>query len=251
MKLLENKNVIITGAGLGIGRAAAMLFAEHGARIVIAERDVSAGKTCAAEISGVGGEAAFIPTDVTDADSVEAMVRQTVETFGGIDVLYNNAGGSTTKDGPVTTAPIEEFWRTISVDLFGTYLCCRFALPHMIAAKSGVVVNTGSMVALIGRKNAHAYTASKGGVTSLTRALAAEYGEHNIRVNAVAPGVTRSERVEQRLAAGRIQRYVLDRHVLGLPEPIDVARTALYLASDLSTRVTGQIVPVDSGMTAF
>ena len=251
MKLIENKTVIITGAGLGIGRAAAQLFAEHGARVVIAERDVGAGESCASDIVSAGGKAAFIATDVTNADSVEAMVRQAVATFGGVDVLYNNAGGSSTKDGPVTTAPLDEFWHTINVDLYGTYLCCRFALPHMIAAKSGVVINTGSMVALIGRKNAHAYTASKGGVTALTRALAAEYGEHNIRVNAVAPGVTRSERVEERLSAGRIQQYVLDRHILGLPEPIDVARTALYLASDLSSRVTGQIVPVDSGMTAF
>jgi NAD(P)-dependent dehydrogenase (short-subunit alcohol dehydrogenase family) len=251
MTLLKGKTAIITGAGLGIGRAAALLFASHGANVVIAECDEATGAQAAADVAVAGGSALFVRTDVTRPDSVEAMVARTVAAFGGIDVLYNNAGGSTTGDGPVTTVPIDEFWHTVNVDLYGTFLCCRFAIPHMIEANGGAVINTSSMVALIGRKNAHAYTASKGGVTSLTRALAAEYGEHNIRVNAVAPGVTRSERVEQRLAAGRIQQYVLDRHVLGLPEPIDVAHAALYLASDLSSRVTGQILPVDSGMTAF
>ena len=251
MPLLQGRTAIITGAGQGSGRAAAILFASEGAEIVIAERDAATGAAVAAEVEAAGGRALFVHTDITQPDQVEALIGRTFETFGKIDVLYNNAGGSTTADGPVTTAPLEEFWRTINVDLYGTFLCSRFALPHMIAAKRGAVVNTSSMVALIGRKNAHSYTASKGAVTALTRAMAAEYGEHNIRVNAVAPGVTRSERVEQRLAAGRIQQYVLDRHVLGLPEPIDVARTALYLASDLSSRVTGQIVPVDSGMTAF
>lgn len=250
MPHLNNKTAIITGAATGIGRAAAAIFARAGAAVIIADLNVRSGEELAASIRAEGGRALFVKTDVTRVDDVEFMVARTLEAFGRIDVLYNNAGGSTTRDSTVVDVPLEEFRRTIELDLVGTFLCCRYAIPHIIAAGGGAVVNTSSMVALIGRRNAHSYTAAKGAITSLTRALAAEYASSGIRVNAVAPGVTLSDRVAERVAAGRIQPYVLERHMLGLPEPIDVARAALFLASDDARRITGQIVPVDSGMTA-
>ncbi|MFE3837200.1 SDR family NAD(P)-dependent oxidoreductase [Pseudogemmobacter sonorensis] len=251
MARLEGKTAIITGAGTGIGRAAGELFAAKGANVVLADIDGPAVEETAARIAAAGGRAMAITCDITEEASVAALMARAIDGFGRIDVLYNNAGGSSREDGPVTEVALEEFWRTLRLDLYGTVLCSRLAIPHIVAAGGGAVVNTGSMVAAYGRQGAHSYTAAKGGITSLTRAMAAEYAAQGVRVNAVAPGITRSPRVEARLAEGRIRQSDLDRHRLGLPEPIDIAQAALFLASDAARRITGHVLPVDSGMTAF
>ncbi|HEX3208767.1 MAG TPA: SDR family NAD(P)-dependent oxidoreductase, partial [Geminicoccaceae bacterium] len=195
MGRLEGKIALITGAGQGIGRAAARLFATEGARVVVAEIAREQGEATAKTIRDAGGEALFVATDVRDPASVEAAVRTTVDRFGRLDVLYNNAGGATARDGKVTEMVLEEFWRTIGVDLFGTFLGCRFAIPVMVEGGGGSIINTTSIRAMIGTAGADAYTSAKGGVRALPQALALQWAPHNIRVNAIAPGVVLTERV--------------------------------------------------------
>ena len=249
MGRLAGKAAFITGAGSGIGRRAAEIFAAEGARVAIAERDRDSGEAAAASIVAAGGEAIFIETDVTDEESVRAAITETVRRFGGLHILYNNAGGSSMADGPVTECPTDEFWRAIRLDLFGTWLVCRHGIPELIRSGGGSVVNASSVVAHMGWPGKDAYTAAKGGVAALTRSMAVEFAAQNVRVNAVAPGVTRTPRVVAQLAALETTRRLADQHLVGLAEPDDVARAALYLASDESARTTGHILQVDSGLT--
>jgi NAD(P)-dependent dehydrogenase (short-subunit alcohol dehydrogenase family) len=206
------------------------------------------GEASAAAIRQAGGEARFVPTDVTRPEQVEAAVRTAVDAFGGLDVLYNNAGGATPRDGRVTEIDLDEFWRTIGVDLFGTFLGCRFAIPVMAARGGGSIINTTSIRAMIGTAGADGYSSAKGGVRALTLALALQWAERNIRVNAIAPGVILSERVKALL---REDDPLFKKSLLGPCEPEDVAQLALYLASNESRRVTGAILPLDSGASAI
>lgn len=246
---LKNKVAFITGAGAGIGRACAGLFAREGASIVIAEFDVTTGEAAASEVTSAGGKAIFVQTDVTQPESVEAAVKKAVAEFGGIDILYNNVGGSTLNDGPVTTSPFEEFRKKIDIDLFGTWLGCKYVIPHMVARGGGSIINASSMCALMGTPGKDAYTASKGAVSALTRSMAVEFGKDKIRVNAIAPGATVTERVKTMLESDGVTAKIAENYLLGLIEPIDVAYAVLYLASDESRKVTGHILPVDSGIT--
>ena len=247
MARLEGKRAFITGAASGIGRAGARLFASEGARLGLVDVKAAEGEAVAAEIRDGGGEALFIETDVGDPGAMEAAITRTVEAYGGLDVLYNNAGGATAKDGRVTEMPLDEFWRTITVDLFGTFLGCRFAIPHIAAAGGGSVINTTSIRAMIGTAGADAYTSAKGGVLTLTQALALQWAHAGIRVNAIAPGVILTERVRALLAD---DDPVKVKTPLGPSEPEDVAPLVLYLASDESRQVTGAILPMDGGASA-
>jgi NAD(P)-dependent dehydrogenase (short-subunit alcohol dehydrogenase family) len=245
---LQGKVALITGGGRGIGRAAARLFAREGAKVVVAEIASADGQATAAAIKEAGGDARFVATDVAQPEQVEAAVKTAVDTFGGLHVLYNNAGGATPKDGKVTEMDLDEFWRTIGVDLFGTFLGCRFAIPVMVEGGGGSIINTTSIRAMIGTAGADAYSSAKGGVRALTRALALQWAAHNIRVNAIAPGVILTERVRALL---REDDPIFQKSLLGASEPEDVAQMALYLASDESRRVTGAILPMDSGASAI
>lgn len=248
MARLQGKVALITGAGSGIGREAAVLFAREGAAVAIADRDAAGGEETLRRVQAVG-RGLFVEVDVTEEKSVKEAVRHTVETFGALHVIYNNAGGSSMKDGPVTEAPFDEFWRAIKLDLWGTWLVCHYGIPELIKAGGGSVINASSVVALMAWPGKDAYTAAKGGVTALTRSMAVEYASHGVRVNAVAPCVTRTPRVIEQLAKLEATKKLAAQHLLGLAEPIDVAQAALFLASDDSARTTGHIFPVDSGLT--
>jgi NAD(P)-dependent dehydrogenase (short-subunit alcohol dehydrogenase family) len=246
---LDGKVAFITGAGVGIGRATARLFASEGARLVLADIARTALEETAQQ--ALGGPAAPMTShaDITDPDSVRDAVAAAERQFGRLDVLHNNAGGSTAQDGSVVDASLDEFWRVITLDLFGTVLGCRFGIPALIRAGGGSVINMTSNLALMGIAGRDFYSAAKGGVAALTRALAVTHAPDRVRVNAIAPSVTMTPRVRALLAGNDAMRKLGQSHLLGLGEPEDVAAAALYLASDESRITTGTILRVDSGVT--
>jgi NAD(P)-dependent dehydrogenase (short-subunit alcohol dehydrogenase family) len=246
MARLAGKAAFITGAGTGIGRATAILFAREGASVAIAEIDGASGEETA-HLAGNGAIA--IRTDVTDEASLQTAVRATVQKFGALHILHNNAGGSTPQDNTVVEAPIEEFWRAIRLDLFGTFLGCRVAIPEIIKCGGGSVINMSSNVALMGIAGRDCYTAAKGGVAAITRSMAVEFAPQRVRVNAIAPSATMTDRVRTLMAGNAALDKLANAHLLGLIEPSDIANMALFLASDESRMVTGQVYPVDSGVT--
>jgi NAD(P)-dependent dehydrogenase (short-subunit alcohol dehydrogenase family) len=253
MARLAGKVAFITGGGRGIGRATAERFAEEGAKVVIAEIDVKSGEAAAqsarARGKNSGGDALFVHCDVREKAMVEAAFAETVKRFGGLHILHNNAGGSTLQDGPVTEAPEEEFWRVITLDLFGTFLCSKLGIPAMIKSGGGSIINMSSIVALKALPGRDCYTAAKGAIAALTRSMAVEYAAHKIRVNAIAPGVVLTERVKKLLQGSKDIEKLAATHLLGLGLPSHMADTAVYLASDESAITTGQILSVDSGAT--
>jgi NAD(P)-dependent dehydrogenase (short-subunit alcohol dehydrogenase family) len=249
---LTGKSVLVTGGGSGLGRAAALAMSAAGASLVIADRDRDAGERAAADIVESGGKAHFIEADVSRAGEVEALVAATVKHLGRLDCAFNNAG----VEGPVgvPTAEVEESaWdQVLSVNLKGVWLCMKHELAQMQKQGAGSIVNTASVAGLVGGTFGAAYYASKHGVVGLTRAAAVEYGRHGIRVNAVCPGVIRTEMAE-RLIRGREE--VVDRlaslHPMGrLGRAEEVAQTVTWLCSDAASFVTGQAIAVDGGYVA-
>ena len=255
----DGKVAFITGAGSGIARASASLFAAQGARVVIAELQPALGEACAAMVGEAGGDAVFIPTDVTDEHSVAAAVAQTIERYGRLDVLYNCAGGSIPADGPVTDVDLTVWDHTMALDLKGPMLTCRHCLPHMIAGGGGAIVNMSSVVALRGAFPAHVYVAAKGGVISLTKALAGRHARDGIRANVICPGMVMTERVERYIAehGGEVatdsRRVALDweEYPFAVGKPEDIANVALFLASDEARMLTGAVIAADGGLSAY
>ncbi len=252
MGRLDGKVAVITGAGSGIGREAAIRFATEGASVVVADVADQAAAAVAREVTAAGGRAEPVIVDVSDPDQVAHMVEAAVGTFGRLDVLFNNAGIFPPDDGGVLDTPPDTWRRVMDVNLQGVWLGCRAAIPAMLRTGGGSIVNVSSFVALMGAATAQvAYTASKGGVLALTREVAVEYARQGIRVNAICPGPIETPLLAELLAdpARRERRLV---HVpLGrFGRPSEIAAAALFLASDEASFVTGSALVVDGGITA-
>jgi NAD(P)-dependent dehydrogenase (short-subunit alcohol dehydrogenase family) len=247
MSRLKGKVAFISGATSGIGKTTAIAFAQEGAKVVVTGRRITEGENVVKTIRQAGGEAMFVQTDVTQEDSVKNAIAQTISHYGALHILFNNAGGSSNADGPVTSAAIEEFWRVINLDLFGTFLCCRYAIPEMIKAGGGAVINNASMVGLKGELNRDCYTAAKGGVLSMTRSMAANYVHDNIRVNAIAPGAVKTERILAMIEASPAAKEAVKVQPLGLIDPDEIAQLAILLGSDQSHSITGEVFPISGG----
>jgi NAD(P)-dependent dehydrogenase (short-subunit alcohol dehydrogenase family) len=251
---LADKACVITGAGSGIGRASALLFAREGAAVLAADIDGQAGERVAAEIAGAGGQALAVRTDVTDLSACERAVALALARWGRIDVLFNNAGIGAV--GTVDDEPLAQWDRVIDVNVRGVFLMCRAALPSMMARRSGSIINMASAIAHTGLARRASYSASKGAVLALTRSMQVDYAPYNIRVNALMPGTIQTPLVErylrdhypdyeQGLASIRARQLTGE---LGRPE--DVAAAALFLAADESRFVMGSGLIVDGGLTA-
>lgn len=247
---LGGKVALVTGAAAGIGRAIAERFCAEGAAVLLGDIDEAGGAALAETLARDGHAATFVRLDVTQEASVERAVGESLRRHGRLDVLVNNAGGSTAHDRSVVEVAVEEFWRAIQIDLFGMFLCCRHAIPAMAAGGGGAIVNMGSIAAARGLVGRDAYTAAKGGVTALSRSIAVEFAPQRIRSNLIAPGAVLSERMQRFIREDERVRRSVDRHLLGLPLPAEVAALAAFLASDEALHMTGAEVALDGGRAA-
>jgi NAD(P)-dependent dehydrogenase (short-subunit alcohol dehydrogenase family) len=245
---LAGKVALLAGATGGIGQVVAEMFAAEGAAVVVGGRRRTEGEAAAEGINRRGGRGVYQPLDVTDEASVRDAVRATVDEFGRLDVLVSNAGGSTPADGPVTTASIDEFWRKMQTDLFGCFLGSRFAIPAMRESGGGSVINVASLAGFGTVPGRDAYSVAKGGVLTLTKSTARQFASDRIRVNAIATASVRTERIERLIEARPENNELIARQTLGLIEPSEVGHLAIYLASDESRSLTGQIISVNGGL---
>jgi NAD(P)-dependent dehydrogenase (short-subunit alcohol dehydrogenase family) len=252
MARLDGKVAVITGAGSGIGRVAASLFAAEGARVVVADVVADHADAAVAEIVEAGGSARAVTVDVSDEAQVAAMVAAAVGTYGGLHVLFNNAGIFPADDGGILDTPPETWQRVMEVNLKGVWLGCRAAVPAMLDSGGGSIVNVASFVALVGAATAQmAYTASKGGVLAMTRELAVEYARKGIRANSICPGPIETPLLAELLSdPERRQRRLVHIPIGRFGRPEEIARAALFLASDDASFVTGSALVVDGGITA-
>lgn len=249
-RVLEGKVAIVTGAAMGMGEATAKVFAASGAKVIVADFNEEKGRAVAEAITRSGGIATFVKVDISKSEQVQAMVRQTVDTFGRLDVAVNNA--ALTPDDREIVDFDEDYWdRLIAVDLKGTALCMKYELQQMVAqGGGGSIVNISSVSGFRPQAKTLAYVAAKHGVNGMTKVAALEYGQKNIRVNAVAPGA-----IDTPMLRGAIEQFGLTEEQFApalsllnrFGKPEEVAQASLWLASDLSSYVTGTILHVDAG----
>jgi NAD(P)-dependent dehydrogenase (short-subunit alcohol dehydrogenase family) len=242
---------LVTGAGSGIGRAAALAFVREGAKVVVADVATEGGNETVGRIEQAGGQGLFVKADVSAAASVEDMVRTAVEQFGGLDCAFNNAGIEG-EQAPTDECTEQNWDRVLSVNLKGVWLCMKYEIAYMRAHGGGAIVNAASVAGLVGFPNIPAYNASKGGVVQLTRTAALEYATDGIRVNAVCPGVIRTPMVERFLGGSpeAEAQFIAMEPVGRMGTPEEIAEAVVWLCSDGASFVTGVPLPVDGGLVA-
>jgi NAD(P)-dependent dehydrogenase (short-subunit alcohol dehydrogenase family) len=248
MGRLDGKVAVITGAASGIGRASARRFADEGARVMVADLAAIEGEALAAEIGG-----SFCHVDVADEASVERLFEATSATFGGVDVLFNNAGISPPEDDSILTTSLDAWRRVQEVNLTSVYLCCRYGIPHLQARGGGSIINTASFVAVLGSATSQvSYTASKGGVLSMSRELGVQFAREGIRVNALCPGPVNTPLLQELFAKDpeRAARRLVHVPMGRFAEPEEIASAALFLASDDASFITASTFMVDGGIQA-
>ena len=249
MGRLDGKVVVITGAGGGMGREAALLFSDEGARVCMADVDGDAAEKAAAEAR----DAFAVQVDVSDSDSVRRMYEATAERYGGIDVLYNNAGISPADDGSILETEPDAWQRVQDVNTKGVFLCCKHGIPHLLERGGGSVINVASFVAIAGAATSQiSYTASKGAVLSMSRELAVEFARRGVRVNALCPGPVETPLLMRLFdeTPGAFERRLVHIPMGRLAQAKEIAYGALFLASDESSFVNGATFLVDGGITA-
>jgi NAD(P)-dependent dehydrogenase (short-subunit alcohol dehydrogenase family) len=249
MGRLDGKVAVITGAAGGIGREATLLFSSEGASVCVADVAEDQGKQTASDAR----EAFFHKVDVTDPESVEEMYGATAERYGGVDVLYNNAGIMPADDASILETDVDAWQRVQDVNTKGVYLCCKYGIPHLVERGGGSVINVASFVALAGAATSQiSYTASKGAVLSMSRELAVEFARQGVRVNALCPGPVETPLLMRLFneTPGALERRLVHIPMGRLAQANEIAQGALFLASDDSSYVTGSTFLVDGGLTA-
>ncbi|MCB0600849.1 MAG: glucose 1-dehydrogenase [Saprospiraceae bacterium] len=249
---LQNKVALITGGSSGIGKAASLLFAEEGAQVMIADIDTPGGEALVDVIRQQGGQAAFVKADVSQPQDCENMIAAAEEIFGKLDILFNNAGIMDSQDDTAETTSVSTWDRTMNINVKGVWLGCKYGIPALRRAGGGSIINVASFVAKLGAATAQlAYTTSKGAVLSMTRELAVIHARENIRVNALCPGPLRTELLMKFLnTEAKKQRRLVHIPMGRFGEAEEIAKAALFLASDDSSFMTGAELLIDGGITA-
>ncbi|TQM84617.1 NAD(P)-dependent dehydrogenase (short-subunit alcohol dehydrogenase family) [Saccharothrix saharensis] len=243
---LEGRVAVVTGGGSGIGLASVRRLASEGAKVVVADVDAESGKAAADEVGGL-----FVQVDVTDEEQVAALYRTTADTYGSVDVAFNNAGISPPDDDSILTTGIEAWDRVQKVNLTSVYLCCKYAIPHMLERGRGSVINTASFVATMGAATSQiSYTASKGGVLAMSRELGVQFARQGVRVNALSPGPVNTPLLRELFAKDpeRAARRLVHVPLGRFAEPEEIAAAVAFLASDDSSFITASNFLVDGGI---